>query len=111
MNKEEKKIICYLLRMYIYYYCVLLYRKSIISAGAWHFYYALSLGLNYVVSPMLRYPNSENIRGGLFYPAAFIAIFFRFYLPGVSKYLVWLGICLVHLYAVHFLDKYNAVVI
>lgn len=89
----------------------LLFRKSIISAGAWHFYYAASLGLNYLVSPMLRYPNSENIRGGLFYPAAFIAIFFRFYLPGVSKYLVWLGICLVHLYAVHYLDKYNAVVI
>ena len=90
---------------------LLLIRKSIISAGAWHFYYAASLGLNYVVSPMLRYPNSESIRGGLFYPAAITVIIFRFYLPKVSKYVVWLVVCLVHLYAVHYLGKYNAVVI
>ena len=28
-------------------------RKSIISAGAWHYYYALSLGMNYVMCPLI----------------------------------------------------------
>lgn len=82
-------------------------RKSIITAGAWHFYYAFSLGLNYVICPLIIYSGSS--RGGFFYPMAFVAIACRFLLPKVSKYIVWSGIILVHIYAMYFLQKYNQI--
>mmetsp|Transcript_19955 Transcript_19955/g.28590 ORF Transcript_19955/g.28590 Transcript_19955/m.28590 type:complete len:211 (-) Transcript_19955:90-722(-) len=88
-------------------------RKSIISAGAWHFYYAAALGLNYIIAPILQYSSSTNnlSRGGFFYPTAFVAIFFRFFVPDVSKYVVWLIVYAVQFYAMYSLHLYTTVAI
>ena len=83
-------------------------RKSIITSGAWHFYYGVSLGLNYVICPLIVY-GGVNSRGGLFYPMAFFAIFCRFYVPKISKYIVWIIIICTHLYYMYFLQKYTTI--
>jgi hypothetical protein len=58
-------------------------RKSIITAGAWHGYYTLSLLFNYVVGPVAGYFNPAATPGGLFFPSAVAVTALRFYGPSL----------------------------
>jgi hypothetical protein len=84
-------------------------RKSIISAGAWHFYYATALGLNYICCPFLRVTVDNSGQYGFFFPVAFMAIFVRFNYPKVNKYLIWSGATLIHIIAMSMFGLYKHV--
>lgn len=84
-------------------------RKSIISAGAWHFYYALALGLNYLCCPFLR--STVQTPVGVFFPVAFASIYIRFCLPRVNKYYIWGTFSAVHIVSMVCFGLYSMVVI
>jgi hypothetical protein len=84
-------------------------RKSIISAGAWHFYYALALGLNYVCCPFLR--SSVKTPMGVFVPVAMASIYVRFNHPTINKYHIWTGFSIVHILCMTVLGLYRVVLI
>lgn len=83
-------------------------RKTIISAGAWHNYYALSLLSNYLIGPFIEFSHPPLKPGGLFFPCAIVATIFRFN-TRISKYVVWGIIGAVHLYAVLVMHRYDYV--
>jgi hypothetical protein len=96
---------------------LLFFRKSIISAGAWHYYYSISLLLNYLLGPFVHY-QFHSLNGGVgggaggagvFFPAAFVALVFRFFLPEVSKYNAWLFVVLAQLFCLGVLGLYQSV--
>lgn len=84
-------------------------RKSIISAGAWHFYYALALGLNYVCCPFLRSTVATPV--GVFFPVTFASIYIRFCMPRVNKYIIWGSISVIHLACVTYFGLYSTVLV
>jgi hypothetical protein len=86
-------------------------RKSIISAGAWHFYYALALGLNYVCGPILELRASVPTPTGVFFPVAFASIFLRFNCPKVNKYIIWGSIAVINLIAMYYYGMYTTVIV
>ena len=47
-------------------------RKSIISAGAWHYYYTLSLLSNYIVGPIAGWFNPAGLH---YYPSILILVY------------------------------------
>ena len=86
-------------------------RKSIISAGAWHNFYALSLVSNYLISPYVEVMTKSAVRkGGFFFPCAFAAIYLRF-ATNTNKYAVWSAVTMLHLFAIFVMNRYNVVVI
>jgi hypothetical protein len=80
-------------------------RKSIISAGAWHFYYAMSLLANFVFG---LFPG--NYLGGFLFPSAMLVCVLRIGLHA-NKYVVWTAVTAAHLYAMLALGRYNTVTI
>lgn len=82
-------------------------RKSIITAGAWHFYYAVALGINYVGIPFLT--KQFETRGNLYFPVCFAAIFLRFNVRAMSKYIIWTLAMLAHVGAMYYFDMYRVV--
>jgi hypothetical protein len=86
-------------------------RKSIISAAAWHNFYALSLLSNYVVSPIVGYmtPVLDYKGGGFFFPCTAAVIALRFGPLGLDKYVIWTVVAVLHLYAIVYLGKYDVV--
>ncbi len=107
-------------------------RKSIITAGAWHYYYSLSLLSNYVVGPIAGYFNPAATPGGLFFPSAVLVTMLRFYglpsLPfmsqakdssksssrrpaGISKYVLWGMVVAGQVYVMAAHNRYTSVVV
>lgn len=92
-------------------------RKSIISAGAWHLYYALSLLSNFVIAfyvaynSLLRGTANTGLAGAIFWVVSLAAVFVRFN-SRISKYLVWTVLGLgVHCFCVLVLGKYDRVLV
>mmetsp|Transcript_9480 Transcript_9480/g.9269 ORF Transcript_9480/g.9269 Transcript_9480/m.9269 type:complete len:327 (+) Transcript_9480:139-1119(+) len=91
-------------------------RKSIITTGAWHFYYTLSLLSNFGVGYILiqsfdPVKNPAAAAGGfVWYSSIFVAIL-RYNFRGLSKYLLWGIVCLAHLYATLVLNRYTSMVL
>mmetsp|Transcript_21837 Transcript_21837/g.21130 ORF Transcript_21837/g.21130 Transcript_21837/m.21130 type:complete len:325 (-) Transcript_21837:64-1038(-) len=86
-------------------------RKSIISAGAWHYYYSLSLLSNFVVGPIAGWFNPATTPGGFFFPSALIFCALRFNVRGLNKYMLWGIVCLTQVYAMVVLNRYTSVVV
>lgn len=81
-------------------------RKSIISAGAWHYYYTMALLSNYFFSPIVGLFRSEFMSqhglpiGRLFFLSSFAVIYFRIFFPrSVNKYVLWGSVACAHLVA------------
>ena len=79
-------------------------RKSIISAGAWHYYYTLALLSNYVFSPITGSFRAEFMReqglpiGRLFFVCSLAVIYLRIFFPrSINKYVLWGGVAAIHL--------------
>lgn len=94
-------------------------RKSIITTGALHFYYTLTLLSNFGVGYILvqsfdpvKNPEvaASNLLGFVRYSAFFIAIL-RYNFRGISKYLLWGLVCLAQLYAMLVLSRYTSVLL
>ena len=66
-----------------------LVRKSIITAPAWHFYYAISLGLSWVLA-CYRYTEHMSVAAFLVKGGSFMVFLYliRFYFD-INKYLFW----------------------
>jgi hypothetical protein len=106
-------------------------RKSIITAGAWHYYYSLSLLSNYIVGPIAGYFNPATTPGGLFFPSAVLVTMLRFYglpsLPfmsqtkdsskssrrpaGINKYALWGMVVAGQVYVMAAHNRYTSVVV
>lgn len=91
-------------------------RKSIISAGAWHFYYTLTLLSNFVVGPIAGIATITTIKsqekGGFMVPIALMVCALRFHLPrnlSPNKYAVWGTVWAIQVVAMTFLDTYTKV--
>eukprot|EP01041_Mallomonas_annulata_P004732 gene4732-9400_t len=84
-------------------------RKSIISPGAWHVYYALSLGLNYMWNPFMNL--SRGVEGGFFFPVAIAVIIIRFCLPSINKYAIWSAAIFMHVIAMAYFHRYDKVLV
>lgn len=82
-------------------------RKSIISAAAWHYYYALSLGMNYIVCPLVA--SYHSVCGTLFFPVTFSIMFLRFNVRWLDKYTLWSAGMLSHCAAILFFNMYRVV--
>lgn len=87
-----------------------LVRKSIISSGSWHFYYALSLLSVFVWNIHARIYNPMPWKGGFVLASTVIVTFFRFWVPSVSKYVVWSFVGILNLYCMVVLKTYIEVV-
>jgi hypothetical protein len=86
-------------------------RKSIMTAGAWHYYYSLSLLTNYFVGPWAGWFNPAVTPGGLFFPSALAVSLLRLNVRGADKYVLWGIVVAGHVYAMAALNRYTSVVI
>ena len=89
-------------------------RKSIISAGAWHYYYTLALMTNYALSPITSSFRTEYLQehgypvGRLFVACSMAVIYLRvFFLKAFNKYKLWGTVAVVHLIAQYFFGWYT----
>ena len=79
-----------------------LVRKSILEPAGWHFIYAISLGLSWILAAYhYSGTSSFTITMTRFLVGGIIAAYLRFYLNG-NKYVMWLLFCIVNY---NFLEK------
>mmetsp|Transcript_23383 Transcript_23383/g.22524 ORF Transcript_23383/g.22524 Transcript_23383/m.22524 type:complete len:307 (+) Transcript_23383:260-1180(+) len=85
-------------------------RKSIITAGAWHYYYTLTLLSNFGVCICCMW-NPPATAGSFILPSSLFIGILRFNIRGLNKYVLWGIVCLAQMYAMLVLNRYTSVII